>query len=140
YLPDTKLIVLTMYSDALYVTEALRLGVSGYVLKSSASSELMAALQAAQTGKRYFTPLLVQPALHPDGSETEPATEHPLTDRQIEVLQLVAEGKSVKEIAYALDVSVKTAQFHKANIMERLGLRTTAELVKYAIRRGLTRV
>jgi DNA-binding NarL/FixJ family response regulator len=134
-LPDTKLIFLTMYSDALYVQEALRLGISAYILKRSAASELLVAIQAVQRGQKYITPLVVQ-------CEVEPyrlrAIDRQLTNRQREVLQLVAEGKSAKEIASTLSISIKTAQFHKANVMRSLGLRTTAELVKYAIRHGMT--
>ena len=134
-LPDTKLIFLTMYSDALYVHEALRLGISAYVLKRSAASELLSALQAVQRGQKYITPLVVQGEIEPHGLRP---TDRQLTNRQREVLQLVAEGKTAKEIASALSVSIKTAQFHKANVMRTLGLRTTAELVKYAIRHGMT--
>jgi len=134
-LPNTKLIFLTMYSDALYVHEALRLGISAYVLKHSASSELLSALQAVQKGQKYITPRVVQVEVEPHRLHV---ADRRLTKRQREVLQLVAEGMTAKEIASTLSLSVKTAQFHKANVMRTLGLRTTAELVKYAIRRGMT--
>ena len=115
-LPDTKLIFLTMYSDALYVSEALSLGVSAYVLKRSAASELLAAIEAVQHGRTYVTPGISAGASRLRG---EPQTGQPLTGRQREVLQLVAEGKSAKEIAARLQVSMKTVQFHKANVMRR---------------------
>lgn len=135
-LPDVKLIFLTMYADPLYLSEALQLGVSGYVLKQSASSELLTAIEAVKHGKTYITPVLA-PAGHP-GLRGEPAAGQQLTSRQREVLQLVAEGRSAKEIASRLRVSIKTAQFHKSNLMRRLGLHSTAELVKYAVRHGIT--
>jgi DNA-binding NarL/FixJ family response regulator len=138
FVPHTKLILLTMYADALYVTEAKRLGVSAYVLKRSAASELLMAIEAVQRGHTYITPLLMQGEAEPFLLRGEPTTGSPLTSRQREVLQLVAEGKSAKEIAVELKLSFKTAQFHKANVMRRLGLRTTADLVKYAVRHGMT--
>jgi DNA-binding NarL/FixJ family response regulator len=137
-LPRTKLIFLTMHSDSLYVDEAFRMGVSGYVLKRSAASELVEAIQAVSRGQRYITPLLGQSWSEAKLLRGEPASRALLTRRQREVLQLVAEGRSAKEIAAELHMSVKTAQFHKANLMRRLELHTTAELVKYAVRSGMT--
>jgi len=135
YLPDTKLIFVTMHADPLYAEEALRMGVSGYVLKRSAVSELVTAIQAVQEGRTYVSPLLQPPA---GGMSARGPRRSDLTPRQREVLQLVAEGRSAKEIATALNISMKTAQFHKANLTRKLGLHTTAELVKYAVRRGIT--
>jgi DNA-binding NarL/FixJ family response regulator len=135
-LPGTRLVLLTGYSDPLYVHEARRLGVSAYILKQSAASELLSALDAIQHGRTYLSPLLG------DAGTARLRGEGPLgpnlTRRQREVLQLVAEGKSAKDIAFRLHLSIKTAQFHKSNIMRRLGLHTTADLVKYAVRHGLT--
>jgi DNA-binding NarL/FixJ family response regulator len=136
-LPRTKVIFLTMYSDALYVNEALQAGAGGFVLKSSVSSELLAAIQAVSAGERYITPLLKVPSLDHSLRGSPPVTG-PLTGRQREVLQLVAEGKSMKQIASELNVSIKTAEFHKSSLMRRLGMHTTAELVKYAVRTGVT--
>jgi DNA-binding NarL/FixJ family response regulator len=136
-LPGARLIFLTMHADPLYLSEALRLGVTGYVLKQSASSELVDAIQAVHRGETYVTPLLRQSAAGRPRLRGERSTVA-LTSRQREVLQLVAEGRSAKEIASHLHVSVKTAQFHKSNLMERLGLHSTAELVKYAVRHGIT--
>jgi len=135
--PDAELIFLTQYSDALYVEEALRMGVSGYVLKHSAVAELWAAIKAVQRGQTYITRLLKQ-VTRKHRLRGEPAASPSLTSREREVLQLVAEGRSMKETVSDLSVSVKTVQFHKANLARKLGLRTTAELTKYAVRRGMT--
>src|SRR5262249_46328315 len=105
YLPHAKLILLTMYTDALYVTEAKRLGVSAYVLKRSAASELLMAIEAVQRGQTYITPLLACSEVEPFRLRSELKVGSPLTGRQREVLQLVAEGKSAKEIATELKVS-----------------------------------
>jgi DNA-binding NarL/FixJ family response regulator len=137
-LPGAKLVLLTMHGDPAYVNEALRLGVAGYVLKRSAFAELVTAIQEVVKGLRYVTPLLKvapDPAL---GLRGETGWAKGLTGRQREVLQLVAEGLSAKEVASILRISVKTAEFHKANLMRRLGLHTTAELTKYALRHRVT--
>jgi DNA-binding NarL/FixJ family response regulator len=130
-----KIIFLTMHPDATYATEAFRAGAFGYVLKSSASEELVKAIQEALRGRVYVTPLVAGEVLHglmqsPPAEETSAA----LTPRQREVLQLVAEGRSAKEIAAILTVSPRTVEFHKFRIMETLGLHTIAELTQYAIR------
>jgi DNA-binding NarL/FixJ family response regulator len=137
-LPGSKLIFLSMFSDAIYIDEAFRMGVSGYVLKRSAASELIAAIQAVQKGKRFITPSLGRFRIRPRPLRGELPVGAHLTVREREVLQLVAEGRSAKEIAAELRISSKTAQFHKANLMRRLDLHTTAELVKYAVRRRIT--
>lgn len=138
-LPETKIIFLTMHADPAYVTEAFRAGASGYLLKRSAASELVNAVNEVLKGRSYVTPLVAEGMLtsmlrSPDGSVTVPAG---LSPRQREILQLVAEGHTSKEIAGLLNVSVKTVEYHKARLMERLGLRSTAELTRYAIRHGL---
>jgi DNA-binding NarL/FixJ family response regulator len=133
-LPGTKLIFLTMYSDADFIADAFRLGASGYVLKSSAASELLEAIQKAIQGQKYVTPLVRIPS-----SLLQSRRPHEgLTSRQREVLQLIAEGLIPKEIASRLEISVRTVEFHKYSIMEKLGLRTIAELTKYAVRHKLT--
>ena len=137
-LPAAKLIFLTMYSDALYVDEALRMGVSGYVLKRSAASDLLEAIQTVHRGHRYLTPLLGRASGEAEPLRGQTVVSGDLTARQREVLQLVAEGRSEKEIAFELGISLKTVQFHKSNLTRHLGLHTTAELIKYAIRRGMT--
>jgi DNA-binding NarL/FixJ family response regulator len=121
-----------------YVEEALDMGVSGYVLKHSAVEELVMAIQAVQRGQTYITRLLTPSVRKVRQLRGEPMAGARLTSREREVLQLVAEGRSVKETATDLHVSVKTVQFHKANLARKLGLHTTAELTKYAVRRGMT--
>jgi len=130
-----KLIFLSMHVDRAYVREAFRVGGNAYLLKSNAAWELAKAIQEVTHGRSYITPhvsketvaqLLSDPSSGTFGSE--------LTQRQREVLQLVVEGKSGKEIAEILSISTKTVEFHKANIMDVLGLRSVAELTRYAIR------
>jgi DNA-binding NarL/FixJ family response regulator len=131
--PETKVIFLTMHSDRVYVSEALRAGAVGYLLKKSAGSELVSAIHLILAGKTYVTPLVGSDFAT---SAIEQSAERPrplLTRRQREVLQLIAEGHPAKSIAHVLNISVKTAEFHRASIMEKLGLRSTAELTRYAI-------
>lgn len=145
--PDVKIIVLTMHSEPTFVEQAFRVGVSGYVLKQSVGSELVQAIHEVLKGHTFISPMvsqsLVAPAVNPASSaspvegDTFPQS---LSTRQREVLQLVAEGKATKEIAWILDVSIKTVEFHKTRIMKELGLRSAAELTKYAISAGLTSI
>lgn len=134
--PSTRLILLTMHSENGYVLEALRSGIRGYVLKSRAAVELMEAIGEILKGKIYLSPgisqTVVEAYLQQNGSESES-----LTRRELQVLQMVAEGKTTKEIAASLGVSVKTADSHRSNIMHKLNLHSVADLVRYAIRRGL---
>ena len=134
-----KIIFLTMHPDAIYATEAFRAGGSGYVLKSSAASELVTAIQQALKGRVYVTPLVAKDMLGSlMGQSPQPPPATPaLTPRQREVIQLVAEGRSAKEIAEILKVSPRTVEFHKYRIMEQLGLHSTAELTQYAIKHGI---
>lgn len=141
-MPELKLIFLTMHADPAYVTEAFRVGASGYLLKRSAASELVNAIREVLRGRCYVTPLVTKDML---GSVLGPSPERgtfstDLTPRQREVLQLVAEGHSTKEIATVLNISVKTVEFHKSRLMQRLGIRTTAELTKFAIQHGIVAV
>lgn len=138
-MPDTKLIFVTMHADPAYVNEAFKVGASGYLLKRSAGSELLRAIQSVMEGHYYVTPLITKGLIQSvfDG-QTPPALErHELTPRQREVLQLVAEGRTIKEIASVLNISPKTVEFHKSQIMDQLDLHTTADLTKYALTRGL---
>jgi DNA-binding NarL/FixJ family response regulator len=132
-------VFLTMHKDATFARRALEAGASGFVLKHSASVELIAALNAALAGKTYLTPQLageVLDAMRQGPSEyTDPAAA--LTLRQREVLQLLAEGRSAKEIAKSLSISTRTVEFHKYQMMESLGLHTNAELIHFAIKNGL---
>jgi DNA-binding NarL/FixJ family response regulator len=132
---SVKLIYLTMNPDPDLASEALRLGASGYVLKSSAAQELKQAIQEALRGRSYITPLITRDVV---GSLLEHRTpRHELTARQREVLQLLAEGKSMKEVAAILDLTPRTVAFHKYRMMEQLRLKTSAELVTFAVRQGV---
>jgi DNA-binding NarL/FixJ family response regulator len=130
-----KLIYLTMNPEPDLAREALRLGASGYVLKSSAASELKQAIHEALRGRSYITPLITQDVV---GLLLEPQNRpHELTARQREVLQLLAEGRSMKEVASILDVTPRTVAFHKYRMMEQLHLKSSAELVQYAVKHGI---
>lgn len=138
-MPDVKIIFLTMHADVAYVREAFNAGASGFLMKRSAGTELLQAIQAVSNGQYYITSLitkdLVQSILQ--GASNVSQQRDVLTSRQREVLQLVAEGRALKEIASILNVSVKTVEYHKAQIVGQLNLHTTAELTKYAIAHGL---
>jgi len=137
--PNCKIIFVTMHSDSDYVTAAFRAGASGYVLKRAAASELLTAIRQVLRGLHYVTPLVTKEALGSfmDDTSGKGKLSDELTPRQREVLQLVAEGKTRKEIATLLNISVKTVEFHKAGIMNELKLRTSAQLIRYAIDHGL---
>ena len=140
--PRVKIVFLTMHPDVTYATEAFRAGASGYVLKNSAASELVTAIQAVLKGRTYLTPLVAKDVIAswlevPASPENLPPA---LTPRQREILQLVAEGRAAKDIAAILNISPRTVEFHKYRIMEVLGLRTTAELTQYAIKHGIVSV
>lgn len=134
-LPTAKLVFLTMHTDPTLVSGAFQAGARGYVLKRCASAELVEAIHQVLGGGTYITPEVAIDLPAADLRAGKARGE--LTAREREVLQLVAEGKSGKEIAAILAVSPKTVAFHKSNIMEKLGVRTTAGLTKLAIRRGL---
>lgn len=134
--PATKVVIVTAHADPQYVAEAFRAGASGFVLKRCAVSELVVAIRAVLAGQTYITPLMAHRAAE---AAKESASGPVLTSRQREVLQLVAEGCTAKEIANVLKLSVKTAVFHKMKIMDKLGLHTTAELTRYAIENGIAR-
>ena len=137
-LPETKLIFLTANEDPDLAVEALQMGASAYLLKNSASSELFTAIQHALAGRIYLTPLVTKGT--PVGvflSRDVKAAGEKLTARQREVLQLLAEGRPMKEVADLLGVTPRTVAFHKYTIMEQLGLKTSAELVQYAVEHRL---
>ena len=137
-----KILILTMHPDATFAQEALSAGASGYLLKSSPGSELKGALREVLLGRTYLSPAVTRDVLDVMGRMTsihEDVWAH-LTPRQREVLQLLAEGKSHKEVACILNISVKTAEYHKYAILDKLGLKTNAELVQYAIRHGIIAV
>jgi len=133
-----KIVYLTMNTDLGVAAEAFRNGASGYLLKTSAAAELVTAVREVLKGKRYVSPLVTKDA---DGffleSRVSKLGQEKLTTRQGEVLRLLAEGRSMKEVAYALKMTPRTVAFHKYRIMEHLRLRTNAELVRYAIREHL---
>ena len=138
--PKTKLLFVTQNPDREYVQVALRLGASGYVLKQSAVRDVVNALHEIFDGGFYVSPLLrrgIPEVLIKPGQNPSELFGVALTPRQRQVLQLVAEGKSTKETAAILNISVKTVDFHKAGIMEEVGVRTTAELTRYAIEHGI---
>jgi DNA-binding NarL/FixJ family response regulator len=132
---SVKLIYVTMNPDPDLAGEALRLGASGYVLKSSAAQELKQAIHEALRGRSYITPLITRDVV---GSLIQQrSSRNELTARQREVLQLLAEGKSMKEVGAILDLTPRTVAFHKYRMMEQLRLKTSAELVKFAVQRGV---
>ena len=132
--PATKLIFLTMNEDPDLAVEAIRIGASGYLLKKSAVSELFKAIQAALRGKSYVTPQIAKGMEDSFIKDPEGKKHYSLTARQREVVQLLAEGKSMKEAADILNVATRTIAFHKYRIMEDLRLKTTAELIQFAMK------
>jgi DNA-binding NarL/FixJ family response regulator len=131
--PKCKIIFVSMHSKPEFVREALSVGAMGYVLKGSAGSELIQAMREVAKGNAYISVQIARDVL---SAFLQPHST-PLTDRQRQVLRLISEGRSGKEIAENLHISVKTAQFHKTTIMEKLGVHSTAELTKYAIDHGI---
>jgi DNA-binding NarL/FixJ family response regulator len=134
--PDTKAIIVTVHDEDEYVLNAFRAGVRGYVLKKQAAADLLQAIKEVQAGSVYVSPGMSRALVDAVRTNTEMRSDL-LTGREREVLQLVAEGKTSKEIASVLDVSVKTAETHRANIMNKLDIHETAGLVRYAIRHGM---
>jgi DNA-binding NarL/FixJ family response regulator len=132
----TKTILLTRHDEDQFVTEALRAGVKGYVLKSQAATDLIHAIQEVCRGGFYLSPSISRAVVEAYLSKSEPAAD-PLTSRERQVLQLVGEGKSTKDVAKLLGISVKTAESHRTRLMRKLDIHETAGLVRYAIRRGL---
>jgi DNA-binding NarL/FixJ family response regulator len=139
--PKIKVIALSMHSDAIYVAEMLKNGASGYLLKDCAFEELANAIKAVYEKKTYLSPSISSVVV--DGylerlSKTKASEPGILTEREREVLQLMTEGKSTKQIALELHISVKTVETHRRQIMNKLDIYSIAELTKYAIRKGLT--
>jgi DNA-binding NarL/FixJ family response regulator len=137
--PGTKTIILTTYSEDQCVREAMRAGVSGYLLKTKAASDLMQAIREVSQGAVYLGEGLSRDLLQPQ-PEVGAGREHPLSGRERQVLQLIAEGKKIKEIAALLGVSVKTIETHRMRLMDKLDIHETAGLVRYAIRMGIIHV
>ena len=136
-----KVIILSMHSDETYLIRALTAGVKGYILKESTASDLLRAVQAVLQGKPYFSPQIAQTLLEEYMRQLQQRglkdTYNLLTEREKEVLQLLAEGKSNKEIAIMLDLSIYTIETHRNNLMQKLNLHNTAELVLYAVRKKI---
>ena len=143
YEPHTKVIFLTMHGEESYVRDAFQAGGSGYILKQSSTNELIYAIKEVFQGNTFISPAIAKNLVDRAWVTTSRPAEKPepespkLTQRQIEILQLVAEGKSNKEIAMILNLAVKTVEFHKTRLMQTIGVKTTAELTKYAIAQGL---
>jgi two-component system, NarL family, response regulator NreC len=135
--PETKILVLSMQDDPRYVREAFAAGASGYVLKEAADNEVVAAVREVAGGGRYVHPELGARLVAAETEELKRAEEDPLSERENEVLRLLALGHTNQEIAKQLFISVRTAETHRAHIMQKLRLSTRAELVRYALDRGL---
>ena len=139
-LPKVKLLYVSMYGDTPYVEEALRIGASGYVLKRSGWEELSRAIESVLSGKQYISPelsaALPQPSLQP--SAPEDSAMRSLTERQRQILRLVAAGYTAKEIGRMLHITSKTVEFHKGRMMRQLQLQSTVELARYALMHGMS--
>jgi DNA-binding NarL/FixJ family response regulator len=141
-LPNLKVILVTMLTEPISISEAFRAGASGYVLKQSASEDLRAAIDSALVNKRFLSPKIeaeIQETVQDDWVRPEGYTSD-LTNRQREILVLLADGKTAKQIAQQLHISVKTVEFHKANITRKLGVHTTSDLIKFALAQGITSI
>ena len=134
--PKTKTILLTQHEEEQYIHEALQAGVRGYVLKSQVASDLVHAIQQVSRGGFYLSPGVSQAVVEAYRSRSERPSD-PLSGRERQVLQLIAEGKSTKDVASLLGISVKTAESHRSRLMQKLEIDETASLVRYAVRRGL---
>ena len=142
-LPEARILILTVHDSEQVVREVLAAGARGFLLKSDTGRDLVAAVEALQHGRTFFTSRVAQMML--DGylrpyNESEPSSQCVLTPREREVIQLVAEGKSTKEVATALNLSVKTAETHRTNLMRKLDLHSIADLTLYAVRNGIVQV
>lgn len=140
--PDVKVVFLTMHQDSAYARRALEAGAFGFVVKHSAPAELVMAIHAALKGQTFITPTLARNVLHEiqHGAQTTLKSSEQVTPRQREILQLLAEGRSAKEIAGKLAISARTVEFHKYQIMEAHGLNSSAELIHFAIKQGIVAI
>lgn len=134
--PKTKAILLTQHDEDEYVSEALDAGVKGYVLKSQVASDLLEAIRQVSRGQVYLSPGVAQAVINAYRQKDEKPRD-PLTPRERQVLQLIAESKSTKDVATLLGISVKTAESHRSRLMQKLDIHDTAGLVRYAVRRGM---
>lgn len=140
--PQVKVVFLTMHPDVTYAIRAFEAGASGYVLKHSASSELLMAIHEATKGRSYVTPMIAGELLqaYKGGTYRQGEETQQLTQRQREILQLLVEGNSAKEIAKLLNISPRTVEFHKYNMMSKLKLKTVSALIHYAIKHGFASI
>jgi len=136
--PEIKTILLTMYTDKEYVLQAMKAGARGYVLKTQAAEDLIRAIREISRGEVYLSPGVAASVVDAYVDKTDVATD-PLTPRERQILQLVAEGKTTKEMARLLNISFKTAESHRSHIMKKLDIHEVAGLVRYAIHQGLLR-
>jgi two-component system response regulator NreC len=134
--PKTKVILLTQHEEEQYIYEALQARVKGYVLKNQVASDLVHAMQQVSKGGIYLSPGVSQAVVEAYRSKSDKPTD-PLSGRERQVLQLIAEGRSTKDVASLLGISVKTAESHRSRLMQKLDIHETASLVRYAVRRGL---
>jgi DNA-binding NarL/FixJ family response regulator len=139
--PQTRILVLSMYSDEAYVTQMMKAGATGYLLKDSAGVDLLEAVQSVAQGKSYFSPAVARLMSDDYARQRGPDDDRyeSLSDREREIFQLIAEGKANKEIAALLFISLSTVETHRARIMEKLDLHSAAEIVLHAVRRGVIR-
>jgi len=135
--PETKVLVLSMQDDPQYVRQAFAAGASGYVLKEAADTEVVTAIREVADGGRYVHPVLGARLVAAEAAEARRAEQDPLSDREHEVLRLLALGHTNQEIAKQLYISVRTAETHRAHIMQKLGLTSRAQLVRYALDQGM---
>jgi DNA-binding NarL/FixJ family response regulator len=137
--PHVKVVFLTMHPDVTYAIRAFEAGAAGFVLKHSASSELLTAIREAINGRTYVTPMIATELMqsYMDGVHRQPDITQQLTTRQREILQLLAEGCSVKEIARVMNISARTVEFHKYRLTSKLNLKTNSELIQFAIKHGI---
>jgi DNA-binding NarL/FixJ family response regulator len=140
--PEAMILFVTMQTDRIYVEEAFRAGGMGYVVKQAAARELVQAIHEVLAGRYYLSPAIADKlkAIPSDLAKNSRGYAGQLTPRQREVLQLVAEGKSMKQIARILEISVRTVEFHKGGVMQELGCHSVAELTRYAIEHGITNI
>ena len=134
--PKTKTILLTQHDESQYIRDALEAGVKGYVLKSQVANDLLLAIRQVSRGQVYLSPGVSSAVIEAYQSKSE-KPRNPLTSRERQVLQLVAEGKSTKDVASLLGISVKTAESHRSRLMQKLDIHETASLVLYAVRHGI---
>ena len=137
HLPDTAIVLLSMHDDQRYFYEALKAGAAGYVLKRSADTQLVDAVRAALRGEPFISPVAEEELIRNWLEEGGDGTGSELTPRELEVVKLIAEAYTNKQIAQTLNVSEKTVESHRGNVLAKLGMRDRVELVRYAIRRGL---